>query len=56
MDYIQMFVEYVERGDNGNTKEVYFTYSNGDTTLEYGKYNHWYDGKVQKSTFNKFIN
>ncbi len=48
-----LFVEYVEYDSNGDPETVYFTEAN---TQHNGKYYPSKDAKVQKLSFNKFIN
>ncbi len=51
-----IFIEYVERDNNGKPTEVYFTDANGATTLEKSRYDHGYDGQVQKKSLDNLIN
>lgn len=48
------FIEYVERDENGNPVNVYYTEANGKGDLNKGRFDYGYDGIVIKESYEEF--
>lgn len=51
-----VFVEYVERDENGTPITIYYTEANGTYDINKSKFDPDYDGTVRRKTFDEFKN